>query len=337
MSERRHRPSILPRLIVGVVIASPPQAEKADAHLPPQADSNGGDCHGPKWPRNDAYSLDLARALSPVLVIAMVLTQVVFAESARTLTQRGNELYADGNFNEAINQYDQALTDMPGAPEPKLNKANSYYRLDDLSKAMDLYKEVAADAKEMDLVAKAKYNIGNCYFQQGSKQRDSDLQKALDDFKTSITYWRGVLDIEPENKKAAKNIEVARLTIKDILDQINKQKQDPNQPQDPNQSQQQQQQQNQQGQNQNQQDMGQDPNRSQDPNQAQKPNQGQDPNEPQDPNESDQQQQQNKQEKEQESVAADATAQEILDKEQQQKEQRQILQRGRYQKVERDW
>lgn len=277
--------------------------------------------------------------LSPILVIAMVVTQVAFAESARTLTRLGNKLYGGGNFNEAINQYDQALADLPGAPEPKLNKANSYYRLDDLDKAMDLYKDVAAEAKDMKLVTKAKYNLGNCYFQEGSKQRDSDLQKALESMKTSILHWRAVLDIEPENEKAARNIEVARLTIKDILDQINKQKQDPNQPQDPNQSQQQQQ--SQQGQDQKQQSAQRDPNQPQDPNQTQKPNQGRDPNESQDPNESDQQQQQQQQqsqrEKEEQSVAPDATAQEILDKEQQQKEQRQILQRGRYQKVERDW
>ncbi|MBN2269187.1 MAG: tetratricopeptide repeat protein, partial [Sedimentisphaerales bacterium] len=261
--------------------------------------------------------------LSAVLIIAMVVTQAVFAESARTLTRLGNKLYGDGNFNEAINEYDQALADLPGAPEPKLNKANSYYRLDDLDKAMDLYKAVAAEAKDMKLVTKAKYNLGNCHFQEGSKQRDSDLQKALESMKTSITHWRAVLDIEPENEKAARNIEVARLTIKDILDQINKQKQDPNQAQDPNQSQQQQQ--NQQGQGQQQQNAQQDPNQPQDPNEAPQPNQGQEPNEP----DKQRQQQQNKQEKEQQAAAPDATAQEILDKEQQQKEQRQILQRGR--------
>ena len=74
--------------------------------------------------------------LSVALIIAAAMTQVVFAESSRTSVRRGNGLYADGNFNEAINQYDQALIDMPQAPEPKLNKANSYYRLDDLAKAI---------------------------------------------------------------------------------------------------------------------------------------------------------------------------------------------------------
>jgi len=147
-------------------------------------------------------------------------------------------------------------------------------------------------------VAKAKYNLGTPYFQKGL-QRDSDLQKAIDDLKTAIGSWRGTLDIEPENNKAAKNIEVARLTIKDLLDQLKNQQQDPNQPQDPNQSQQQQQQ------DQQQQGSRQDPNQPQD----QQQDQGkQDPNEPQDPN-----------------------------REQRQREQRRMSQRARWQKVEKDW
>ena len=180
-----------------------------------------------------------------VLLLVIIPTRIVFAESAEELIRQGNKRYAEGNFNEAINEYDQALVDKPDAMRPKFNKANSYYRLDDLAKAMDLYEEVAGKARDMELVTKAKYNTGNCYFQRGSKQRDSDLQKALDDMKTSITFWRQVLDIEPDNKKAARNIEVARLIIKDILDQLNKQKQqqDPNQPKDPNQQQQNQEQQ----------------------------------------------------------------------------------------------
>lgn len=258
-----------------------------------------------------------------MLLLALPLLQAVQAESARTSVQQGNRLYAQGNFNEAISSYEQALLEKPQAREPKFNKANSFYRLDDLAEAMDLYKEVAAESKDMKLVAKAKYNLGNCFFQQGMKQKDSDLQKALEDLKTSITNWRGVLDIDPKNEKAAKNIEVARLIIKDIIDQINKQKQqDPNQPQDPNQ-----------GQSQQQQGSQQDPNQPEDPNQSQQQQQVQEAS-GQDPNQS--QEQQSEQEQ-QEKDAPDATAQEILDKEQRQKQQRQILQRAGYQKVDKDW
>jgi tetratricopeptide (TPR) repeat protein len=258
------------------------------------------------------------------LLLVLPLLQAARAESARTSVRQGNRLYAQGNFNEAISSYEQALLEKPQAREPKFNKANSFYRLDDLAEAMDLYKEVAAESKDMKLVTKAKYNLGNCFFQKGLKQRDSDLQKALEDLKTSITHWRQVLDIDPQNEKAAKNIEVARLIIKDIIDQINKQKQqDPNQPQDPNQGQTQQQQQGSQ----------QDPNQPQDPNQSQKQQQAQEAS-GQDPNQSQEQQSEQQQ---QEKDAPDATAQEILNKEQDQKKQRQLLQRARFQKVDKDW
>jgi Ca-activated chloride channel family protein len=262
------------------------------------------------------------------ILLVLLIAQAVFAESARDSTSQGNKLYKQGNFNEAINSYDQALTESPGALEPKFNQANSYYRLDDLSKALDLYRQVAAESKDMKLVAKSKYNLGNTYFQQGSKQKDSNLQKAIDDMKTAIGSWRGVLDIEPENKKAAKNIEVARLVIKDLLDQLNKQQQqqqDPNQPQDPNKQQQQ---------NQQQQSQQQDPNQPQNQKQQQQ-TAGQDPNKPQEPNQPQHQKTQPKEQKQQ--VVPDTTAQEILDKEQRQRKERQIFQPSPGQKVEKDW
>jgi len=256
------------------------------------------------------------------VLLTVAIAQAASADSARISTSQGNKLYKQGNFNEAINTYDQALLEAPQALEPKFNQANSYYRLDDLNKAMDLFRQVAAESKDMKVVAKAKYNLGNSYFQQGSKQKDSNLQKAIDDLKTAIGSWRSVLDIEPENKKAAKNIEVARLLIKDLLDQLNKQQQDPNQPQDPNQQQQ---------------NPQQDPNQPQD--QQQQQTAGQDPNQPQDPNQSQDQQKKQQQEdqEQQQQTAPDTTAQEILDKEQRRRKERQILQRGPWQKVEKDW
>ncbi|MEN6427503.1 MAG: tetratricopeptide repeat protein [Phycisphaerales bacterium] len=258
--------------------------------------------------------------------------------SPREMLNQGNGLYGDGQYTEAINKYNDALVEQPQSVEPRFNKANSYYRLDDLSEAMDLYQEVAAQSKDMNLVAKAKYNLGNAFFQRGAKQRDSDLQKAVEDMKTSITHWRQVLDIDPKNEKAARNIEVARLTIKDILDQIRQQQKDQQNQQDPNQPQQGQQQQQQ-----NQSQSQQDPNQPQDPNQAKDANQSQDPNQTkkdsptQEPNQPQDQQQQVQDKQEEQKIQPDATAQQIIDNEQRQKKEREIRQRATYQRVEKDW
>jgi Ca-activated chloride channel family protein len=263
------------------------------------------------------------------ILLAVMPANIIWAASAQTSVRSGNKMYADGNYNQAINHYDQALVESPAAAEPKFDKADSYYRLDDLANAITGFTEVATESKDMELVEKAKYNLGNCHFQQGTKQKDSDLQKALDEYKTSIGYWRQVLDINPKNEKAAKNIEVARLIIKDLLDQINKQKkndanqpQEPNKPQEPNQPQKQQQNQQQQKQQEREQKGA-----SGEPNKPQ-----QEPNQPQ------KKQGEQKKEQNQKQVAApQTTPEDILDKEQRQRKERQMLQRGEYQKVDKDW
>jgi Ca-activated chloride channel family protein len=158
-----------------------------------------------------------------VITLALGLCQIASANSAENSVLKGNSLYYKGDFNEAVNEYDHALAEQPKAQVPKFNKANCYFQIDEPNKAIELYNQVAADSKDMQLVEKAAYNLGNCYFRQGAEQKDSDPQKALEEMKTSIVCWRRALEINPENQKAAKNIEVARLIIKDIIDQINKQ------------------------------------------------------------------------------------------------------------------
>ncbi|MBN2021022.1 MAG: tetratricopeptide repeat protein [Sedimentisphaerales bacterium] len=158
------------------------------------------------------------------LFLSVVTARPARAESVGKVVNEGNRLYRQGRFKESLDEYERALTQSPKAVEPEFNKADSYYRLDDLQQAIDLYKVVAAESRDMRLVEKAKYNLGNSYFNQGQKLFDSDLQKALENMQTAVGWWRQTLDINPENENAAKNIEVARLTIKDIIDRINRQK-----------------------------------------------------------------------------------------------------------------
>lgn len=271
------------------------------------------------------------------VTIVLFLVPVVRAQSAREIIEQGNILYTDANYSEAITKYNAALTDSPGALEPMFNKADSLYRMKDFAAATGLYNSVAAESMDMKLVNNARYNNGNCFFQQGLQKKQSKPKAAVKDMKTAVSYWRKVLDAEPENEKAARNIEVARLAIKNILDRPKdpNQPKDSNQPQDPNQ----QKQKNQQKQN--------DPNQPQDPNQQQnqqkqKQKQKQnDPNQAQDPNQQ-QQQQQNQADKDKNEPPKtppepDSVAQKILDREQKLKEARRRLRVSDYKKVEKDW
>jgi len=268
------------------------------------------------------------------LVILLLLLAAVEcrAETARQLVRRGNDSYASKDWQGALQAYEKAIAQEPGQIIPKFNKANALFRSGDIAGALDQQRQVAAESRDLSLVAKAKYNIGNYLFEEGRRQMDSDLQKSVGSLQSAIENWRAVLELEPQNAKAHKNIEAAKLLLKQILDEQKKrqQNQDPNSAGQQNKQQDNQQQQQQQG------NQGQDPN---DPNQAGQQNKQQD-------NQQQQQQQEQKEQQEQQASqqqadekkdAPDATAEEILRDEQDRKKQLQPGRQPGYVPVEQDW
>lgn len=242
------------------------------------------------------------------------------SDGLRDWVRSGNRLYNQGQYAEAMKEYDRALTEEAAAPEVKFNKANALYRLEEYGDAMALYGEVAAKSRDMGLVAKSRYNLGNCRFRQGMRQKDSDLKKCMEELEASVSAWRQVLDIQPENINAAKNIETARLIIKDIMDQLNKQKQEQEKSGDKNKDPNEQQQEDKSQQDENSQ-------QKQDEQFQEKSEQTDDPNE----------QQPEQQEQQQEQIAPKVSAEDILDAEQRQRKEREKYEKGAYIRVEKDW
>ena len=147
---------------------------------------------------------------------------VVCAESASKAVEAGNRLYGEQKFQEAGVEYDRAAEFKGGSLVPRFNKANSLYRLGDVSAAADLYSEVAARSKDEGLVAAAKYNLGNSNFRLAAEKMGAqkpDVDGAIADYKDAVKSFRQVLDIEPDNEKAGRNIEVAKQVIRKLLQQ----------------------------------------------------------------------------------------------------------------------
>ena len=90
----------------------------------------------------------------------------------------------------------------------------------DYGEAERLFRQVDRTARDLELVAAARYNLGNSKFRQGMAQRESDVQQALAALQASVAFYQGALELAPDDQEAARNIEVVRLAIKDILDQL---------------------------------------------------------------------------------------------------------------------
>jgi Ca-activated chloride channel homolog len=266
-----------------------------------------------------------------VLLAVMLLAGACYGASAAKDVRAGNGLYAKKDWQGAIAAYDKAMVDEPTSLVPKFNKGNALFESGDIAAAMDSYKQVSAEAKEMDTVARAKYNLGNCYFKEGLRQKDSDLKKAKEAFVQAMGSWRDTIELLPKSsrlaKNAAKNIDVAGVAVKEMNDKIKKRQEQ--QKNDPN-GQQQQQQNQQQQQGEKDQKQGQDPNSNQKQDAGKKEEEKKD----QDKKEGKEQQPQKAEEKKD---APDATAEQILNDEQERKKDLRHNQPGGYAPVEQDW
>jgi tetratricopeptide (TPR) repeat protein len=148
------------------------------------------------------------------------------AQSAGKLVKRGNDRFDDNEFEKAIEHYEKASVKAPESPIVSFNMGDAYYRLEDYEKAREYFEKAALETKDLSLEARAWYNMGNTAFREAQRQLDSDLEKALEYYRESVTYYETALERDPEFLDAAHNIEITRLVIKDLLDRIKKQQEE---------------------------------------------------------------------------------------------------------------
>jgi tetratricopeptide (TPR) repeat protein len=166
-------------------------------------------------------------------------------KTERNYIKAGNEKFKTGNYPEALNFYEKALSANPASQIAMFNKAVTLTNLatednkgkenDPRKAASDIFQDITRINTDKSLAAKSFYNLGNMAF------NDEDYAKAIE-------MYKGSLRINPDNLKARQNLRLAQLKQQD-KDQ-NKDNQDDNkndqQQQDQQQQQQQQQNQNQQ-------------------------------------------------------------------------------------------
>ncbi|NLJ27998.1 tetratricopeptide repeat protein [Desulforhabdus amnigena] len=159
-----------------------------------------------------------------LLLAALFPAHEGYPESARSLTADGNALYSAGKYDEALKAYEQAARERPEAGEIFFNKGNAYFQKGEYEKAKEAYEAAAIHTRDPSLEARSQFNLGNTAFLQGSRKLQSDPKEALGLYELSIRHYQNALKIDPKFEDAAENIEIARLKLKDLMDQIEKQK-----------------------------------------------------------------------------------------------------------------
>ncbi len=146
------------------------------------------------------------------------------AESPSRLIRQGNTAYLSGKYDEALSAYDEASVEAPESAHIYFNKGTALYQKGDYAGAEKAFEKAALKSKDLQLEASSKFNLGNCAYREAERQQDSDMNKALEACGKSIQHYQEALELAPDLSEAAENIEVVRLVMKNLLDEINKQK-----------------------------------------------------------------------------------------------------------------
>lgn len=135
--------------------------------------------------------------------------------------QRGNVLYQEGRYDEALEQYETASQTLPEAAEIPFNQGNAYYKQGNYAKALSSYAS-AMHAGNRQLESRITYNLGNVAYQQALEVMQQP-QEALKHLRSAMTYYRNSLQLTPEQQKARYNLELAMRLRHQLLQQQERQ------------------------------------------------------------------------------------------------------------------
>jgi hypothetical protein len=159
-----------------------------------------------------------------IFMLVFSVSSQVQAKSPAGLVDEGNSAYNAGQYDKAITSYDEALKGATESQYVYFNKGAALYKKGDYTGACEAFAQAARNTRDPNLEAKSKFNLGNSDYKKAADLKEKDLNKALQECSNSIGHYREAINLDPKLKEAAQNIELVRLDMKNILDQINKQK-----------------------------------------------------------------------------------------------------------------
>ena len=161
------------------------------------------------------YDVTPRRCLRCVAVLAcLALPSIAAAQPGRGAVDAGNRLYDEGRYEEAHEQYLEALREAPDSPIVPFNDGNALYRTEELQRAMESYRR-AVESGDPRIEAQAWYNLGNALYKQ------QQLEPALEAYKEALRR-------NPADTDAKHNFEVTLEQLQQQQQQESDDQQDEN-------------------------------------------------------------------------------------------------------------
>ncbi|MDE2888558.1 MAG: tetratricopeptide repeat protein [Gemmatimonadota bacterium] len=126
-------------------------------------------------------------------LVVVPLLGFTFLDPAADRNRRGNRMFHEGRFEEALKYYREAQVENPEAPQLRFNAGDAYFKKNAYKDALQEF-EQALKSRDPSFLARAYYNMGNVHVRQ------QNLQQAAEAYKRSLA-------LRPDDLDAKVNLE----------------------------------------------------------------------------------------------------------------------------------
>ncbi len=166
----------------------------------------------------------MMRILLIILMFGLNLYPCWAQTPAKKAVKKGNLLYNEGSFEEALKNYEEAFVDIPESDIVNFNLGAALYKTEDYRAAIGHF-EKSLVSEEESLEQKASYNIGNAKYKFGAGFEETDLAQAIDLLKEALRHYEHALVLEPEDKDAKYNYDFVKKELERLQKKLEQQTQ----------------------------------------------------------------------------------------------------------------
>jgi Ca-activated chloride channel homolog len=157
-----------------------------------------------------------------IVLFAMTVSAATHAQPTPDVTRQANSLLRDGDAEAALALYGE--TETPLSPLVAYDKALAHLALGQVDQARPLLAAASHAPQDLTVAARARFNLGYLAFQEGSAAAESNPAAAIEAFERSAKAFQASYDLDPSDQQTSRNIELARLAIRELKERLEEQK-----------------------------------------------------------------------------------------------------------------
>jgi Ca-activated chloride channel homolog len=171
------------------------------------------------WPRPRRIARrDRAAARTLASGGLVVLLALGRAAMSHASPARAHELFAKGEFEQALEEYRAAAESDPGDPRLDFNLGAAAYKAGRLDQAAEAFAR-ALRSESSELQEKSFYNLGNTQFRLGEQKVETDPAQTMGAWQQSIDAYDRALALVGDDADAQHNREIARRALEELRKQ----------------------------------------------------------------------------------------------------------------------